>query len=157
MQYIFMIKLPISLLICLILFGCGTVNVQTVKKDIEGIRGHVSEQQGNVMPSKGKLSAKGSPIRTKIYVFEPTQLAQVQGLNGSICSKVNALLLDSTSSDSTGNYFIALKPGKYTLLVKYESGYFIPFFSGLNGLSMIQIQPKRVSDLDIIVNVKASY
>lgn len=152
-----MIKLPVYLLICLILFGCGSVKVHSLQKNIEGIRGHVFEQQGNVMPSKGKPSGKGSPISTKIYVFQPTELAQVDGLIGPICSKVNTVLLDSATSDSSGNYFVALKPGRYTVLVKYESGYFIPFFSGLNGLAMIQIQPKLVSDLDIIVNVKASY
>ena len=150
-------KRSIYLFLCVLLGGCAVVKGHSSKKPIEGIRGHVFEQQGNAMPTKGKSSSKGTPFSTKIYVFEPTQLTQVDGLNGPICSKVRSVLIDSAISDSSGNYFIALNPGKYTLLVKYEWGYFVPFFSGLNELAIIQIQPKIVSDLDIIVNAKASY
>ncbi len=152
-----MIKQPIYLFFCLLLGGCAAVKDHASKKTIEGIRGYIFEQQGSAMPLKGKTSSKGVAISTIIYVFEPTQINQVEGLNGPICSKVNTRLLDSATSDREGNYFMALKPGKYTLLVKYESGYFVPFFSGMNELAIIQIQPNRVSDLDIIVNAKASY
>ncbi len=152
-----MIKQSIFVSLCLLLIGCAVVKGHSSKKTIEGIRGHIFEQQGNGMPLKGKSISKGVALSAKIYAFEPTQINQVEGLNGPVCSKVNTRLLDSTSSDKEGNYFIALKPGKYTLLVKYESGYFVPFFSGMNELAIIQIQPNRVSDLDIIVNAKASY
>ena len=143
--------------LCMSLLSCMRLNSQNKAKNIAGIRGRIFEKKGNQMPMKGQTSSNGLPLSTAVYIFEPTTIDQTAGLNGSICSNVLSRLVDSVISDSKGKYFIALKPGKYTMLVKYDKGYFVPFFSGFNELAIIEIKPKLVSELDIIVNEQASY
>ena len=159
-QYYYMKKCIFPLLACLLtlsLCGCKILNSQVKPVLIEGVRGQVFEKKGNVMPVKGKVSSKGAIFNTIVYVFEPTTLSKVEGLNGQFCTKVNSVLVDSLKTSIEGKFLIALKPGKYSLMVKYDQGYFVPYFSGTNELSIIEILPNVVSELDIIVNVKASY
>lgn len=137
--------------------ACTSLNSQSKSTLREGVRGQVFEKKGNAMPMKGNVTTKGAVFNTVVYAFEPTILSKVEGVNGQICTKVNSVLVDSARTDGEGKYIIRLKPGKYTLLVKYGSDYFVPYFSGLNELAIIEIKPKLVSELDIIVNVKASY
>lgn len=139
------------------LYGCISLNSQSKLAVIEGLRGQVFEIKGNAMPMKGQKASKGALLQTVVYVFEPTTLLKVEGLNGQICTKVNSVLVDSARTDVEGKYIIGLKPGKYSLMVKYGQGFFVPYFSGTNELSIIEILPKKLSELDIIVNAKASY
>ncbi len=138
-------------------FGCVSLRSQSKLAVIEGIRGQVFEKKGNTMPMKGQNASKGALLQTMVYVFKPTSLLEVEGLDGQICTKVNSVLVDSAKTDLDGKYIISLKPGKYSLMVKYGQGYFVPYFSGTNELSIVEIVPMKLSELDIIVNAKASY
>lgn len=153
-KYLFSLLISVS---CLHFIGCISLRPQVQLLPIEGVRGQVFEKKGNKMPMKGQETTKGAILNTIVYVFEPTTLLKVEGLNGQTCTKINSALVDSARTDMDGKYIISLKPGKYSLLVKYGSGYFVPYFSGSNELSIIEILPKTFSELDIIVNAKASY
>jgi|Laugresp1bdmlbsn_1035097.scaffolds.fasta_scaffold07557_2 hypothetical protein len=153
-------KYLVSLIIIILslqFYGCISLKSQSKLAVIEGVRGQVFEKKGNAMPMKGQKATKGTLLQTVVYVFEPTTLLKVEGLNGQICTKVNSVLVDSVNTDMEGKYIIGLKPGKYTLMVKYGRGFFVPYLSGTNELSIIEILPKQLSELDIIVNAKASY
>ncbi len=149
-------SLIISIL-CMPFYGCISLSSQTKLTALQGVQGQVFEQKGNTMPMKGQKTSKGTFLHTMVYIFEPTSLLKVEGLNGQICAKVNAVLVDSMMTDKDGKYKIALKPGKYSLMVKFGQGFFVPYFSGTHELSIIEILPKTFSELDIIVNVNASY
>lgn len=138
-------------------YGCISLSSQNKLTLLQGVQGQVFEQKGNAMPMKGQKISKGAYFHTMVYIFEPTSSLEVEGLKGQICTKVNTVLVDSTMTDTEGKYKIALKPGKYSLMVKFEEGFFVPYFSGANELSIIEVLPKTFSELDIIVNVKASY
>jgi hypothetical protein len=116
--------------------------------------GHVYEQKLNAMPMVDKPSSKGSPFSTMIYIYEPTKINQIEGgmPPSPIVSKMNSRLVDSVRSDKTGAFLMYLKPGKYSLFIKYENGYYIPFFAGKDWVSIIEVKPNEITTMDFIVS-----
>ncbi len=146
----------------LVLFGisqmaCIVAQHNLKKQTISGLEGQITELIGNAMPSKGKASSKGLPLTTKIYIYLPLHLEQLENQNGSFCTKINGLPLDSVVSDKLGHYYIVMKPGKYSIVVGYDNGFFVPYFSGIDGVAYINIEPHKIALLNITVNQKASY
>jgi hypothetical protein len=118
--------------------------------------GHIYEQKFNKMPMMDKPNSKGSPLHTTLYIYEPTNLSQLNrgnafALNPNMTYSISAKLIDSAVSDKTGAFQLHLSPGKYSIFVKYNDGYFIPFFSGTNWASMIEIKENEINSLDIQV------
>ena len=144
------------------LFGLSLMSCQDLKllakiqKDavLEGV---VTEQRGNAMPIKGKSSSNGLAINTKIYIYKALNLAQLENQNGNICAKINGDLIGTTTTDSLGHYYFHLPAGSYSLVVAYEKGFFIPYFSGNDGVAIFKVAPEKTTILNIIVNQKASY
>lgn len=137
--------------------ACGVFHATTQTVPKQGISGYVYEQMGNAMPLRDKPVSKGRPIQTVIYVYSPLKMGDTLGLVGQMAAKINGQLVDSCKSDATGHYSIALQPGVYSILVPYDHGYFIPFYSGREGLANTEVKPNSFTALDIIVNAKASY
>ena len=50
-----------------------------------------------------------------------------------------------------------MKPGKYSIVAGYENGFFVPYFSGIDGVAYFNIEPNKIDLLNITVNQKASY
>lgn len=153
-------KLFTILLGCAMLVGfsaCKLVQASTQAGFKQGLSGNVFEQLGNAMPLRDKPISKGRPFATTIYIYAPLKIGDAIGLQGQMAKKINGRLIDSCKTDGTGQYRIALQPGQYSVLVQYEHAYFIPFFSGQEGLAFIEIKRNSFTALDIIVNAKASY
>lgn len=137
--------------------ACAQLSPNLSKLTNTRIEGRIFEKLGNAMPAKGGHAGKGSPLSTKVYIYKILRLAQLENQNGTFCKKINGILVDTALSDSTGYYQIVLKPGQYSIVVGYENGYFIPYFSGIDGVAYIQIEPNKSTPLNITVNQKASY
>ena len=122
-------------------------------------KGQVKEQKFNGMPLKGGSVNKGVGFKTIVYVYEPTTIDQVEGDNmpGPIVKKINTQLIDSFKTDNFGNFSIHLQPRKYSVFVKYENSYYIPFFAGSNWVSLIEIKGGAVTNLDINISASHSY
>ena len=122
--------------------------------------GHVYERKFNNMPMSDKPSSKGSPLSTLVYVYEATSLNQLnEGAAlpaSSLVSSIQSTVIDSAISDESGAFHFNLKPGKYSVFVKYNSSYYIPFFSGTNWASIMEIKANEVNKMDIVVNGIAS-
>ena len=118
--------------------------------------GHVYERKFNNMPMSDKPSSKGSPLGTTVYVYEATSLNQLNGgavlRQHSFASSIQSNAIDSVISDQLGAFQFNLKPGNYSVFVKYNSNYYIPFFSGVNWVSIIEIKANEVNKMDIVVN-----
>jgi hypothetical protein len=150
--------LGLSIVTCLFAL---TISCARLPKGIvaSNFSGHIYEQKFNNMPMMDKAKSKGRPIISTLYIYEPTRLNQiVDGLvPGPIVSKINSILIDSVSSDNTGAFSMYLKPGKYSVFVKYENGYYVPFYSGKDWASIIETKPNEKTELDIQVKVNSSY
>ena len=142
-----------TLCITLTFFAC----LSTSKSHrISNFTGHIYEHKYNGMPMVDKPSSKGTPLKTMVYVYAPTNIYQIEdGLHlGTIITKINTSIIDSVQTDENGAYSLYLKPGKYSVFVKYENGYYVPFYAGKEAVSLIEISPKQPTILD--VNVRAS-
>jgi hypothetical protein len=127
-----------------------------IQKDavLEGV---VTEQWGNAMPIKAKSSSNGQSLSTKIYIYKALNLAQLENQNGNICAKINGDLIQTTTADSLGHYQFQLPAGSYSIVVAYEKGFFIPYFSGNDGVAILSLESQKTTILNIKLNQKASY
>lgn len=146
----------------LIITSCQTSKYTMVDKAASvqlksGIIGSILELKGNMMPLQKKSKIQGKPLQTQVFVFKQLSASQLVGLNEQWCKQVNAIPVKTQWSDSVGNYQIRLDPAKYSILVAYDGGYFIPFFNQYNEIATVDIVNSQMLRLDIKVNRKAIY
>jgi hypothetical protein len=132
------------------LIGCRSHRISKVSPNFQGI---IREHKYNNMPMVDMPSTKGSPIMTTLYIYEPTKIDQiVDGMLGApTVAKINSRFMDSVRSDKTGAFNLYLKPGKYSVFIKYENGYYIPFYSGKDWVSLIEVKPNEITTMDFDV------
>ena len=120
--------------------------------------GHVYEYKFNAMPMVDRPSSKGSPLMTTIYFYEPTQRTQIEDgmIPSQTVSKINTKLVDSISSDKTGAFNVHLQPGKYSVFIKYATGYYVPFYAGKDWVAVIEVKQMEVTELDFTVKANSS-
>jgi hypothetical protein len=134
--------------------SCNRIPVSSIKSNLTG---HIYEQKFNSMPMTDRPTATGSPLLTTIYIYEPTLINQIEGgmMSGPIASKINSILVDSVHSDKIGAYSMNLKPGKYSVFVKYEKGYYVPFYAGKDWAAIFEIKQNEITALDIVVKANS--
>lgn len=146
----------IAVCLFVLTISCGSLSQVSIKSSFSG---HVYEQKFNNMPMKDKPNSKGSPLQTTVYIYEPTNILQIEDglIPGPVVSKINSKLVDSIQSDHTGAFLFYLKPGKYSVFVKYGKGYYVPFYSGKDWVSIIETKQNENTLLDISVKFNSSY
>jgi hypothetical protein len=72
-------------------------------------------------------------------------------LGAPTVAKINSRFMDSVRSDKAGAFNLYLKPGKYSVFIKYENGYYIPFYSGKDWVSLIEVKPNEITTMDFDV------
>jgi hypothetical protein len=50
-----------------------------------------------------------------------------------------------------GSFKLKLKPGKYSILLGYKEGMYIPFFSGMNGVAHIEVIKHQFQEIDLSI------
>jgi hypothetical protein len=115
----------------------------------QGVKGVVFLQTDAMMPLKGKPLQKGSPYSTIIFVYESASITQLIGQQGNFAKGVNAKLVKQVRSDNAGKFKLKLSPGKYTIVLGYQEGIYIPFFSGTNGVAHIEVTKNQFQEIDI--------
>ena len=137
--------------------GCLAVNKQSKAQVAQGIQGQVFEQKGNQMPQKGKPFSKGVGYATKLYVFEPTNIQSAGQISGNIFNLPSTKLLGSFTTDSLGHFKVNLAPGRYSIFVGYEKGYYATSFNQLNEIGIVQVVAGTFVPMYVIISAKASY
>jgi len=146
-----------TLLVAVFMPGCMTINKQTKAPVVQGIQGQVFEQKGNQMPQKGKPLSKGVGYATQVYVFEPTHIQTASQISGSIFNLPSTKLIGSFATDSLGQFKVNLLPGRYSIFVGYQNGYYATSFNQRNELGMVQVLPGTFEFIEVIIKSKASY
>lgn len=123
----------------------------------QGIVGQVFEKKGNSMPLMGKPFSKGKGYPTRVYVFEPTAIQQTKVLENGLYQKPSSALIGTYETDSLGHFKINLAPGRYSILVGYQDGYFVPYWNQLNELGIVQVVAGKFHPLEVVINIHASY
>jgi hypothetical protein len=139
------------------LLGCLTINQQSKVKIQQGIQGQIFELKGNLMPQKGKPLPVGIGFASQIYIFEPTTLQSAVQVSGQIFQMPETKLIASFATDSLGKFKVQLKPGKYSVFVSYQNGYYAASFNQLNELGIVEVLSGTFAHLEVIISAKASY
>jgi hypothetical protein len=115
----------------------------------QGIKGHVLIENNTAMPLKGSAKQKGSPIATMVYIYEAVNVHQLIGQEGNYAKGIKARLIKQVRSNNTGKFKIRLAPGKYTIVLGYQEGIYIPFFSGNTGVAFVEVSRHQFQEIDL--------
>ena len=115
----------------------------------QGIMGHVYLEQNAKMPLKGGSKQQGSPISTMVYVYETANLDQLIAQEGNYAKGIQAKIVKQIRSDKAGKFKLRLAPGKYTIVLGYRDGIYIPFFSGNSGVAFVEVSKHQYQEIDL--------
>ena len=115
----------------------------------QGISGYVFIENNTSMPLKGMAKQKGLPISTMVYIYEAADVDQLIGQEGHCAIGIKAKIVKQVRSDKTGKFKLRLAPGKYTIVLGYQEGIYIPFFSGNKGVAFVEISRHQFQEIDL--------
>lgn len=111
----------VLLLVAHLMFSPG--NLAPKLQNSEGITGYVRVLKGNQMPMHGKAESAGRATQCEVYIFSAVPASNAVGTS-PLFSKINARLVATVKTDSTGHYAVHVPPGRYSLFVKEDKGFF---------------------------------
>jgi hypothetical protein len=123
----------------------------------QGVKGHVMLEKNSTMPLKGMSKQKGSPISTIVSIYEAANVNQLVGQEGNYAKGIEAKLIQQVRSDKTGKFKLKLAPGKYTIVVGYQEGIYIPYFSGNTGVALIEVLKHQFQEIDLKIIASSIY
>jgi hypothetical protein len=124
----------------------------------QGIEGYVYRVSGNQMPSPDAPPSSPRGVKTKVYVYELTNIEQVvkEG-QGAFYRSIKTKFVKEFESNNKGFFKIALQPGKYSLFTKKGDLFYANRFDSKNNISSIEVLPKAVSKVELKVDYDATY
>jgi len=123
----------------------------------QGIKGHVLIENNTAMPLKGSAKQKGSPIATMVYIYEAVNVHQLIGQEGNYAKGIKARLIKQVRSNNTGKFKISLAPGKYSIVLGYQEGVYIPYFSGNTGVAFVEVLKHQYQEIDLSIIASSIY
>lgn len=115
----------------------------------QGIRGHVLLEENAMMPLKDRPKHLGRPIATMIYVYDAANVDQLIAQEGNYAKGIQAKIVKQIRSDKAGKFKLRLAPGKYTIVLGYQEGIYIPFFSGNTGVAFVEVSRHQFQEIDL--------
>ena len=115
----------------------------------QGIRGQVLFEENAMMPFKDRPKQMGRPIATMVYVYEAANLNQLIAQEGNYAKGIQAKIVKQVRSDKAGKFKLRLAPGKYTIVLGYHEGIYIPFFSGNTGVAFVEVSRHQFQEIDL--------
>ncbi|MEI8142465.1 MAG: hypothetical protein WCG90_06335 [Chitinophagia bacterium] len=123
----------------------------------QGIKGHVLLEENATMPFKGKAQQKGRPISTTVYIYEAANVNQLVGQEGNYAKGLEAKIIKQVRSDDAGKFKLRLAPGKYSIVLGYQEGIYIPYFSGNEGVAFIEVLTHQWQEIDLTIIASSVY
>jgi len=123
----------------------------------QGIKGHVLLEKNASMPLKGEKGQKGSPISTMVFIYEAASINQLIGQEGNYAKGIEARLIKQVVSKNDGKFKLKLAPGKYTIVLGYQEGIYIPYFSGNSGVAIVEVLKHQWQEIDLSIIASSIY
>ena len=117
----------------------------------QGISGHVLLENNTAMPLKGSAKQKGRPIATMVYIYEAANVHQLIEQEGNYAKGIEARLVKQVRSNHAGKFKLRLAPGKYSIVLGYQEGVYIPYFSGNSGVAFIEVSKHQFQEIDLLI------
>ncbi|WP_026461964.1 hypothetical protein [Adhaeribacter aquaticus] len=154
----------VQLLLSTLLFSCAgpVASFQQASSLSQGIKGNIVVLEGNLMPglTRKNNTAVSSVAKSitprEIYVYELTNLRQVKR-NGTFYTNIQTKLVAKVVSTSTGNFQVALPPGKYSLFSKEPDGFFANLFDGESNIFPVEVKAQKVTPVEFKIDYNAVY
>jgi hypothetical protein len=130
----------------------------TIFKKKSGIEGTVVKISGNQMPSPDRPPSAPVGIRATVCIYALTNMSQVvrEGQSASYTS-IKTKLIKTVESDSKGKFKVRLDPGKYSLFIKTEKGFYSNGFDGQNNINPVEVIKKKMSKVELRFDQGATY
>jgi hypothetical protein len=109
------------------------------------------------MPLKGSSKQQGRPIATVVYIYETANVNQLIGQEGNYAKGIEARLIKQVRSNNAGQFKIRLTPGKYSIVLGYQEGIYIPFFSGNTGVAFVEVSKHHYQEIDLRIIASSIY
>jgi hypothetical protein len=135
------------LLICSI-SACSNQIFVKQKANFQGV---LLQQNFNTMPMSDRPNSKGAPFASSLLIYKPTNIQQLDSLTGHFCSRINGEFVTTIQSDDKGQFQAYLQPGVYSIFIRYENAFYIPYFSGANGTAFFEVKQNAPTQLEIIL------
>jgi len=138
------------------------LNLQALPQPIEqGIRGQVLWLEGNLMPSIGEEGdvperPTGEGIQRTLHIYELTDRNEAEYRDGFFVN-VEEELVKTVESNPSGNFSVALEPGRYSVLVEEDQGLYAGVYDGEGNLQPVTVVEDSITYLEIKVDYKAAY
>jgi len=123
----------------------------------QGIKGHVLLDNNTAMPLKGSAKQKGRPISTMVYIYEASNIDQLIAQEGNYAKGIKAKIVKQVRSDKTGKFKLRLAPGKYSIVLGYQEGIYIPYFSGNTGVAFVEVSKHQYQEIDLLIIASSIY
>ena len=117
----------------------------------QGIIGYVFLESNTAMPFKGTAKQKGLPISTMVYIYEAANVHQLVEQEGNYAKGIQARLIKQVRSNHAGKFKLRLAPGKYSIVLGYQEGVYIPYFSGNTGVALIEVSKHQFQEIDLLI------
>ena len=123
-----------------------------------GISGHVVAESGNRMPDPDNPLSPPKGIKTKLYIYELTNISQVtrRGMS-AFYTQVATRLVKEIETDEDGSFKVKLKPGRYSLFVKKDQLFYSSVFDGQNNIHPVEVKKGKMTEEVFKVNYNAVY
>lgn len=131
----------------------------------QGIAGQVRWYEGNLMPTVesnakddalSRKSQQGEAVNRKIYVYELTHRDEAEEKVGFF-RNLSTKLISTITTDSLGQFQLALPVGEYSVLVEEQRGLYANRFDGKGHIAPVTVNESEVTDLNIKIDYKAVY
>jgi hypothetical protein len=124
----------------------------------QGIEGYVYRISGNHMPSPNIKTSSPKGIKTTVYIYERTNLNQVdrQGQSAFYLS-IKTKLVKKAESDTSGYIKVQLPPGQYSLFTKKDTLFYANWFDKDNNIAPVEVVSKKLTKVEIRMDYDATY
>ena len=124
----------------------------------QGIKGTVTQVTGNQMPSPDVPHAAPKAFETTLYLFEKTNLKQVERQkSSSFYTAIYTRLIKEIRTDARGRFKIRLEPGEYSVFTKKGDLYYANTFDQYNTIAPVKVVAGKFSDIIIKIDYDAVY
>lgn len=138
--------------------SCKAPQKLPVNQVKQGVYGRIAEAVGNQMPRVGQSPAEPIPYPTTVFFYEPTNISQANQLESApLFTAIYTRLVATVQTDSSGAFMQQLPVGTYSVFVQVGQQFFANQFDIRNNISLVTVEPRKLTEIKIVVNHAAAY
>ena len=142
----------------LMLLGIGVVASSFIFCKRQGIEGTVLIVSGNQMPSPDIKPDQGRGIKTILYIYQLTNLSEVDRLGQSaFYSQVRTKLVKKIETKENGRFKVKLSPGEYSVFLKKDTMFYANRFDGKNNIAPVEVLKNKMTKIEVKMDYSATY